>query len=131
MRPQPLRYLRLHNWLYLLQRLSGIGILLFLLLHLAGTRLQSWLDPSLSADLFSHLQGQLLNPWIFWPYLIGLLLSVFHLANGLWGFCVSWGITTTPEAQRRALLLAVGVGLLLAAIGVDGLWGFLHPQVAS
>jgi succinate dehydrogenase / fumarate reductase cytochrome b subunit len=130
MRPQPQRYPLLHNRLYLLQRISGIGILLFLLLHLGGTRFQTLVNPSLSADLFGHLQALLLQPWILWLYIIGLLLSVFHLANGLWGFCITWGITTSPVAQRRAFILFMGVGLLLAAIGLHGIWGFIYPAVS-
>ena len=119
------RYGYLRNWLYWLQRVSGAGILLFLLLHVGATRIQGMLDPTVSADLFGHMQSMLSNPLIFLIYLIGLLLSVFHLANGLWSMAIVWGLTTTPRAQDLWGLACAGIGVLLAAMGLHGLIGFL------
>jgi succinate dehydrogenase / fumarate reductase, cytochrome b subunit len=113
------------NWRYWLQRTSGIAILLFLLLHVGGTRILGIWEPTVKADLYHHMQLLLSHPMFFLLYLVGLLLSVFHLCNGLWSLAISWGLTTTPQAQRIWLYLCSFLALLLSALGVDGMLGFL------
>lgn len=124
-RPGLRRYPYLRNWLYWLQRLSGLGILAFLLLHLGLTRFQGGWEPAIRADLYGHMQTLLAEPWMFALYLAGLLLSAFHLANGLWSMGIVWGLTTSAQAQGRFGHFCAGVGLLLAALGLHGLIGFL------
>lgn len=125
MRAEPIRYRYFRNWLYGLQRISGIGILIFLLLHVGMTRIEGLWRVSVREDLFGHMQHLLSQPWMFGLYLTGLLLSVFHLANGLSTMGIVWGLTTSADAQRRFGFVCAGFGLLLAAIGVHGLIGFL------
>jgi succinate dehydrogenase / fumarate reductase cytochrome b subunit len=123
--PEPLAYGFLRNRLYWLQRLSGVALILFLLLHVGLTRLAGMLDPSIHADLFGYMQQSLADPLIFGLYLIGLLLAVFHLANGVATAAIVWGLTTSAAAQRRFGWFCAGLGILLAALGVHGLIGFL------
>jgi succinate dehydrogenase / fumarate reductase cytochrome b subunit len=108
-----------------MQRISGIGILLFLLLHVGMTRIQGMWDPSITDDLFAHMQALLTQPWMLGIYVLGLLLSVFHLANGLASMAIVWGLTTSVRAQRLFGWVCVLIGLLLAAMGLHGLMGFL------
>ena len=125
-KPDLLRYRFLHNRMYMLQRVSGVGILLFLLLHLGWTRIWAFWEPAIKADLFGHMQMLLSNPLTLSAYVLGLLLSVFHLGNGLWTMGISWGVTTTPRAQQLSFIACMGLALLLAAMGLHGLWGFLR-----
>ncbi len=124
-RPEPGRYPYLHNRLYLLQRIAGVGTLLFLLVHVGWTRIWGIWEPGIKADMFGHMQGLLGNPLLLGVYVLGLLLAVFHLCYGLWSMGVSWGLTTTPEAQRRSFLLMMGLALALSAMGLQGIAGFL------
>jgi succinate dehydrogenase / fumarate reductase cytochrome b subunit len=124
-RPEPLAYGFLRNRLYWLQRISGVALILFLLLHVGLTRLAGMLDPSIRADLFGYMQQSLADPLIFGLYLIGLLLAVFHLANGVATAAIVWGLTTSAAAQRCFGWFCAGFGILLAALGVHGLIGFL------
>ena len=48
---------------------------------------------------------------------------MFHLANGLWTMGITWGVWTSPAAQRRALGVCTVFGLLLAVVGVGALFG--------
>jgi succinate dehydrogenase / fumarate reductase cytochrome b subunit len=125
MRAELGRYPYARHRLYWLQRVSGIGILLFLLMHVGMTRIAGIADPTMSDDLFAHMQSQLHVPWILGLYLIGLLLSVVHLANGLASMAIVWGLTTSARAQRLFGRVCVVIGVLLAALGLHGLMGFL------
>ena len=89
------------------------------------TRIWGLIDPAVHANLYGHMQGLLTQPWMFGIYLIGLLLAVFHLANGLWGMGVVWGLTTSVRAQRLMARACAGIGVLLSALGLHGLIGFL------
>ncbi|WPL17205.1 Succinate dehydrogenase cytochrome b558 subunit [Thiorhodovibrio winogradskyi] len=122
---EPLRYRYARNWLYWLQRLSGIAIVAFLALHLGLTRFAGLLDPQIDTNLFRYMQQSLTQPVTFALYLLGLWLSVFHLANGLATAAISWGLTTSAAAQRRFGWFCLGFGLLLGALGTHGLIGFL------
>ncbi len=119
------RYPWLHNRFYWLQRLSGVAILLFLLAHVGMTRFWGIWEPAVKADLFGHMQQLLSHPLIFLLYLLGLLLSLLHLGNGLWTMGISWGVTVTPRAQQLSFLICMGFTLLLFAVGLQGLWGFI------
>ncbi len=123
--PELRRYPYARNWLYWLQRVSGVGILLFLLLHVGMTRLWGLIDPVVHANLYGHMQTMLTQPWMFGIYVVGLLLAVIHLANGLWGMGVVWGLTTSVRAQRLMARACAGIGILLSALGLHGLIGFL------
>jgi succinate dehydrogenase / fumarate reductase cytochrome b subunit len=123
--PELRRYPYARNWLYWLQRVSGVGILLFLLMHVGMTRVHGLIDPAVRMDLYGHMQSLLIHPWVFGLYVVGLLLSVFHLANGLWAMGLVWGLTTSVRAQRLMSYACAGIGILLAALGLHGLIGFL------
>jgi len=130
-RAEPGRYGYLRNWLYGLQRLSGLGLILFLLLHVGLTRIAGLFDPAISADLFGYMHQALSQPFVLALYLFGVLLAVFHLANGLATAAIVWGLTSSAESQRRFGWVCAGLGLLLAALGVHGLLGFLMAPTAG
>ena len=122
---EPKRYPWLHHHFYLLQRASGIGILLFLLVHVGMTRIWGYWEPTVQADLFTHMQHLLSNPVFFLIYLLGLLMSVFHLCNGLWTMGITWGVTVSASAQQLSFISCMFFCLLLSAMGFQGLWGFV------
>jgi succinate dehydrogenase / fumarate reductase, cytochrome b subunit len=119
------RFPWLHHRLYLLQRISGVGILLFLLFHVGWTRVWGLFEPTVKADLYGHMQGLLSQLPIFLLYLAGLLFSTFHLSNGLWTIGISWGLTTSEAAQRYWFVLCSLLFFLLSAMGLHGMLGFV------
>jgi len=121
-RQNALQYRYARNWLYFLQRMTGMVALVFILYHLGEFRLQKWLYgmrveafyPTLEAHLSATYWGV---PWTAILYLVGLAASVFHFANGLSGFAMSWGLTATRASQQRAAVASWAVGLTLFGLG--------------
>lgn len=112
------------NWMFFLQRISGIITLIFIVWHVWETRVQVGLG---NVDLnYSLMEGILSQPFMFWFYIIGVISTVFHLANGLWSFAVSWGITQSPRSQRIVTYATVFVFVIVSYIGVRTLIKFAY-----
>ncbi len=113
----------IRNWMYFIQRATGVIVFAFILFHLWTTRLVQLQDHE-SLDLFRQVQAAIENPWIYAFYLAGILSATFHLANGVWSFSIVWGLTIGPKAQRRMLYVSAAVFLVLSYIGVRGIQAF-------
>ena len=101
----PLRQDYLGGQLYTLQRLSGVIAFLFVGFHVWSTRVQYYLG---RVDIsYAYMHGQMSDPIIFGVYVVGVLAAVFHFTNGLWTFCITWGITVGQGAQRTVRALAL------------------------
>ncbi|RDW16275.1 succinate dehydrogenase [Oceanobacillus arenosus] len=104
------------NWMFALQRITGIITFVFIVWHVWETRVQVGLG---NADVdYSLMEGILSSPFMFWFYLIGIVSTVFHFANGLWSFCVSWGITQSAKSQRVLTYITIFVFLAVSYLGV-------------
>lgn len=56
-------------------------------------------------------------------YAIGVLASVYHLANGIWTMGMTWGVWVTPDASRRAGYVCNAFGVALAVVGLSAIYG--------
>ena len=120
-------YPQLGNLRYLLQRLSGIGVLLFVGAHVFKTRIEPWMNGT-SID-YAHMAEGMREPLTFLVYTLGILGTAYHLANGLWTFCITWGITVSRRSQRSLTGIAVLLFLLLFLAGMNNIIGFLGHGV--
>ncbi|MEO8191906.1 MAG: succinate dehydrogenase cytochrome b558 subunit [Acidobacteriota bacterium] len=111
------------NWMYFLQRVTGVIVFAFILFHYWTTRLVQLTDHE-SLDLFRQVQAAVGNSWIYAFYIAGILSATFHLANGLWSFSIVWGITVGPRAQRRMMYISAVVFLALSVVGVRSISAF-------
>ena len=109
----PLRNDYLGAYLYTLQRLSGVIAFFFIGYHVWSTRIQYYLGNAEISYAFMH--AKMADPLVFTAYLVGVLASVFHFTNGIWTFCVTWGITVGQRAQRT--LRAVCLGFFVVMYG--------------
>lgn len=111
------------NWMYFLQRVTGIILFAFVIFHLWTTRFVSLRDHE-SLDLFRLMQSSVENPWVYAFYVLGILSATFHLANGIWSFSIVWGLTVGPRAQRRMMWISAAVFVLLSFIGIRSIQAF-------
>lgn len=122
-RPNVLSNSYVRNWMYLLQRVTGVILFAFVIFHLWTTRFVGLRDHE-SVDLFRLMQSWVENPWIYAFYLAGILAATFHLANGIWSFSIVWGLTVGPRAQRRMMWVSAAVFVILSFIGIQSIEAF-------
>jgi succinate dehydrogenase / fumarate reductase cytochrome b subunit len=112
------------NWMYVLQRISGAVAMVFILVHVYQTRFQVLIGALDKDELYARMVEILANPAMQAWYALGVLASVFHLANGLWLFGVTWGITIGPRSQRISTYVTSALGVVVFVLGVRALFGF-------
>lgn len=119
-----LRYGYFRNWMFYLQRASGVVALVFIGYHYWAFRLANWLygRPITYATVASDLR----QPVIFAVYAIGVLAVAFHLANGLWNFAVDWGLAVGPRAREQLTYAMAVVFVVVSAMGLGAMIGFVR-----
>jgi succinate dehydrogenase / fumarate reductase cytochrome b subunit len=126
-RPNNVRYGYYANFKYALQRLTAIGVLLFIGAHLwlASIRprlVEGHAEPFADIAHEMHYHGPTLV-----TYLLGTLGVSYHLANGTQTFCMSWGIVSSRRGLRR--LEWIAVALLAVLWGMS--WGAIYAMWAA
>lgn len=116
-RPNVFSLPRLRNWKYTLQRVSAIGVLLFVPAHVYKTRIEPWRE-GFAID-YAHMHAGMIEPVTFTVYVLGMIGVCFHLANGLWLAGITWGVFVGPRAQRRGEWISIlfGIALLVLSLG--------------
>ena len=121
----PLLYhgLFFRNWMFFFQRVSGILTFIFIGIHLWQTRLQkAFYGKEVNYDL---MHETLQHPgWAIF-YIICIIAVVFHFANGLWSFLVTWGGLQSPKSQRVFTWVSLIVFLVISYIGVTAIIAFM------
>ena len=109
-------YTYFSHLLYWLQRISGIGVLFFVIAHIWNTQLGPWIDGSWGSH-YEHLSNGFADPQsgiiTKFVYIFGILGAVFHFSNGINTFCMTWGIALTPRSQKRVLIFSIFIFLIL------------------
>lgn len=110
------------NWLFLLQRITGIITFIFVAWHVWETRIAAALGAEVNYDMMASI---LSSPFMLVFYLIGVISTIFHFANGLWSFAVSWGITVSPRSQVISTYVTLAIFLALSIVGVRAIFAFV------
>lgn len=119
-----LKYTYSRNWMYTLQRVTGLIAAVFIVLHLkdfwwpkmTGAMAPEQFYPKLCETMSATTGGvPLMAMW----YVFGIAAACFHFANGLWGFCFSWGITVSRRSQRMAATVFGLVGVAVFFLGAN------------
>jgi succinate dehydrogenase / fumarate reductase cytochrome b subunit len=101
------------NWLYVLQRWTGIIAFIFIGWHLYTER---FLGHGVTS--YADVQRNMMNSWYVAFYIVGVTASSFHLGNGLWNFACKWGIAVSANAQRVAGWVGAAVAIAFTVAGV-------------
>ncbi|MFO0674903.1 MAG: hypothetical protein U0169_00065 [Polyangiaceae bacterium] len=115
-RPNNVRYGFYANFKYALQRLSAVGILLFLGAHIWLAFLHPRLvegHPEPFADIAHEMHHH--GPTLM-VYVLGTLGVAYHLANGLQTFAMGWGLVSSRRALKK--LDAVSIGFFFLMLGM-------------
>jgi succinate dehydrogenase / fumarate reductase cytochrome b subunit len=116
-RPNWPRYGYYANFKFVLQRLSAIGLALFLGAHLW----LAFIKPRFverSVESFADLARQMhFHTPTLVVYALGIVAVAFHLANGLHTAKMGWGAVSSRTALRRMEVVIWGVFLLVLAMG--------------
>jgi len=115
------RYGTFRNWMFMLQRITGVFLVIFIAWHIWQTRIQKALGAEVNFDMMA---GILSNPFMLVFYIAGVLAATFHLSNGLWSFLVTWGLTQTPRSQTIVSYITIGIFLILSIIGLQAILAF-------
>ncbi len=122
------------NVRYTLQRATGMFVAAFIVFHLwqmhhLGKGLGGGkFDPERAASSAAIVLDPMVIKII---YTVGTLCAVYHLANGIWTFGITWGIWISDKAQRRAGYLCAAVGILVATFGMGSLYGMSRIDVPA
>lgn len=113
------------NWFYILQRVSAIILVLFMIFHVFSLKV-GWFGANLTFDpkhavasVHRHMNVSPLIAWVIYP--IGILASCYHLANGFWTAAITWGLTVTAGAQKRWGYVCAGLFVVTLILGFTAL----------
>jgi succinate dehydrogenase / fumarate reductase cytochrome b subunit len=132
-RPNNLAYPYPRNWFYLVQRITGVILFFFIIFHVLNFRFG--MVPGLNTTSVAHAPDEAFQIvsrefhmwWIFAIYMIGIVATVWHLANGIWLFLVDWGITIGERAQRLTGYACIAFGVVLLLVGINAAVAFIRP----
>ncbi|MBU6146102.1 MAG: succinate dehydrogenase [Paenibacillaceae bacterium] len=125
------RYTYGRNVMFALQRVTGVVAFVFLVWHVWTTRGQVGLGTVEVDGLGAHMHDIATNALYYWLYIIGIVASVFHFANGLWSFFVSWGITVGARAQRVSTVVTMVLFVVCSSMFILALNAFLDSSFAE
>jgi succinate dehydrogenase / fumarate reductase cytochrome b subunit len=121
--PNNLRYGTFANLKYALQRLSALGVLLFLGAHLWLAMIRPRLVDG-HAEAFADISHEMhFHTPTLVVYLLGTLGVAYHLANGVQSFVMGWGLAVSRRALGKLDLWVVGLFLVLLAMSWGAIYG--------
>lgn len=119
--PNTGRFSTYRNWMFSLQRFTGVFLVIFIAWHIFETRIQKALGTDVEFNMIADIVS---NPFMLGFYIVGIISATFHLSNGLWAFLVSWGITQSPQSQKVATYLTNIIFVILSVVGVAAILAF-------
>ena len=113
------------NLQYTLQRITGIVALAFILFHFFTTR--GWFYLSGVETNYARMHDFMMNPVYLSIYVVGTISCLYHLTNGIFTFCITWGLTVGPRAQTMVNRACVALFLAFSVMAVVTLISFRAP----
>ncbi len=117
------------NWLYVLQRWTGVLAVIYIAFHVWDTTILKYVlertlhdaggkELGFQSISYRAMAWRFADPAYLAFYVVGIASACLHLGNGLFNFCVRWGIAIGKEAQRVCAALGWGLGAGLTFLGI-------------
>jgi succinate dehydrogenase / fumarate reductase cytochrome b subunit len=126
------------NFGYLMQRVTGLIALVYIIQHVARQRFMGVSLPENPAYAFHKVQMELHNPWMLAFYVLGMVATCWHFAYGIWLFAAKWGITPGNKARRKFGYVCAAFGTALCLMGLISIYSIVWkypnapiPQMAT
>ncbi|MCE5037812.1 succinate dehydrogenase cytochrome b558 subunit [Staphylococcus auricularis] len=115
-------YSLMRNWMFFLQRVTGILTFIFIAIHVYQTHLQKYFGHEIDYDLVNDIVS---NPlWLIF-YIVCTVAVTFHFSNGLWSFLVTWGVLQSKRSQQMFTFVSIAVFLVVSYIGISAILAFV------
>jgi succinate dehydrogenase / fumarate reductase, cytochrome b subunit len=101
------------NWMYTLQRWTGIIAFVYIGWHVWVERIETH-----GMSTYADLAHKMTSPYFLAFYVVGVVAASFHLGNGIWNFCCKWGLAVSARSQRAAACLGAVVGIVFTLVGL-------------
>jgi succinate dehydrogenase / fumarate reductase cytochrome b subunit len=115
------------NWMYLMQRVTGLIAFAYIIQHVWRQRFAGISLPEHPGAAFHKVQVELSNPWML-VYAIAMIATCWHFSYGIWLFAAKWGITPGDKARRNSGYVCTALGIVLVTIGLASLYAFVGPN---
>lgn len=118
------------NWAFFFQRLTGMITLFFVTYHIWHFRVQKLLGAYETGTAMPGLPdyhvvaSALSNNLVAAVYAIGIIAAAYHLANGIYTFLITWGITIGAKSQRVSNVVTNAMFVGISALGLAALFAF-------
>ena len=117
------------NWMYTLQRYSGIIVFAYIIYH-------TWYMRFTGVHLFDHPDAAFwkvwhefnTTPWAFYAYIVGVVTAAWHFGYGIFLFCAKWGIVTGDKGRKRVQVAGILIALALMGLGIASAFAFKNPK---
>lgn len=118
----------LRNWRYLFQRITGVIAFAFLIWHVIVMRQAAHI---LSGDgtMYGVLHSLLADPASLIFFVVGVYCCLYHFVNGIWTFCITWGITLTPRSQQITSWICLAIFVVGAFFIGQIIVSLMFPQM--
>ncbi|MEZ0324313.1 MAG: hypothetical protein ACAH95_00260 [Fimbriimonas sp.] len=116
--------------MYSFQRYSGIFLFFFLIYHVLTTTVNKYLtgNPEVIKYAAWHENLTANGGLLLIVYILGVFFASYHLAYGIWNFCIRWGITISDQAQLRVQKFSLVFFIAITLLGWAALAGFLFNK---
>src|SRR5271167_61133 len=118
------------NWMYLMQRVTGLIAFAYIIQHLWRQRFSGISLPEHPGAAFHKVQVELSNPWMLAVYAIAMIATCWHFSYGIWLFAAKWGITPGDKARKRFGYVCTAFGLALCLMGLASIYAVVTAPPA-
>jgi succinate dehydrogenase / fumarate reductase cytochrome b subunit len=107
------------NWLYVVQRWTGIIAFAYIVWHVIEMRFTGTHLFGAAGAAFGKVQDEFAEGIVTQlAYAVGIIAASWHFAYGIFLFCAKWGIVTGEHARKRLQAVSIAIAALFIVVGL-------------